>query len=239
MEKMNNITVSTHINIPVFSPQQRLETSCALNAQGRIVSMGKPDLGPGPLFSLIRTRAHCAWAVHENVPATIAKEIAALAREEPPVREDFQAPPVHAQAYLDLLGGNACAGPAFIFPDTLPAIFGVTMIKDAVPLQKHLNGWDHIEGWTPIMAVVEEGHAVSACFSARRSSVAAEAGLNTSEKWRGRGFAAKVTTAWAQAIRDEGLLPVYSTNWTNHESLAVTRKLGLTMVASDWKVIRS
>src|SRR6185436_13781001 len=85
-------------------------------------------------------------------------------------------------------------------------------------------------------AVVEHGQAVSVCFCARRSDVAAEAGLETAAAFRGRGLAARVTAAWALAIRASGRLPIYSTSWSNHASLAVARKLGLAACASDWSL---
>jgi predicted GNAT family acetyltransferase len=88
-------------------------------------------------------------------------------------------------------------------------------------------------GRSPVLAVVEAGHAVSVCFCARRSDVAAEAGLQTAEAFRGRGFGTRVTAAWALAIRASGRIPLYSTSWTNGASLAVARKLGLVAYASD------
>jgi hypothetical protein len=45
-----------------------------------------------------------------------------------------------------------------------------------------------------------------------------------------------VTAAWAAAIRASGRIPLYSTSWSNTGSLAVARKLGLSVYASDWSV---
>jgi len=209
-----------------------------INANGRIVSTRETNARSGPLLSLIRSNKQCAWAVHASVPDNIASEIEALVRQEPPV-QDFQGEPLYAQTYISLLKGSVEGGPVFIFPDVLSQSSGVVTIKDIKPLEKNLRGWaaNEIESCSPILAVVEEGNVVSACFCARRSEVAAEAGLDTAENWRGRGFAAQVTAAWAQAIRAERLLPVYSTDWDNHASRAVARKLGLIEVASNWKVV--
>ena len=48
-------------------------------------------------------------------------------------------------------------------------------------LARHFSGWTaaEIPGRSPVVAVVEDGHAVSVCFCARRSDAAAEAGLET------------------------------------------------------------
>jgi predicted GNAT family acetyltransferase len=67
--------------------------------------------------------------------------------------------------------------------------------------------------------------------------MAAEAGVETDAAFRGLGFAARVTAAWALAIRASGRIPLYSTSWSNTASLAVARKLGLTQYATDWSLL--
>ncbi len=54
-----------------------------------------------------------------------------------------------------------------------------------------------------------DGRAVAICDSARRTAHVAEAGVDTPPEFRGRGYAALVTAAWAQAIRAAGITPVY------------------------------
>ena len=68
-------------------------------------------------------------------------------------------------------------------------------------------------------------------FSARLSERVAEAGVNTLEAYRGRGYAPTVVAAWAHAIRATGRIPLYSTSWDNHASRTVARKLGLVQMA--------
>ena len=87
-----------------------------------------------------------------------------------------------------------------------------------------------------MLAVREGGHAVSICFCARRSALAAEAGVETAAAFRGRGYAFRVATAWARRMREEGLIPIYSANWSNDASLAVARKLGLVPFATDFSI---
>lgn len=87
-----------------------------------------------------------------------------------------------------------------------------------------------------MLAIIENDHPVSICFCARRSEAAAEAGVETAESYRGKGYGPRVTAAWAQAIRESGRVPLYSTSWTNHASLAVARKLGLVAYASSWSL---
>jgi predicted GNAT family acetyltransferase len=80
------------------------------------------------------------------------------------------------------------------------------------------------------------GQAASLCGCARRTDEAAEASLETAEPFRGQGLAAQVTAAWAAAVRASGRIPLYSTSWENLASLAVARKLKLSVYAASWSL---
>ena len=219
------------------TPDLHLHTLFLLDCAGRIVGTREPVPEPGPRFALIRGRTSCVWAVRTDVPQGIAGELDGLARVEPPVA-GFREAPVHAERYRSLVGGEVYAGPAFSFPKTVEQP-DTTVYVNALPLfVRHLSGWTaaEIPGRSPIVAVVEDGHAVSVCFCARRSKKAAEAGLETAEAFRGRGFGPQVTAAWALAVRASGRVPFYSTSWENGASLAVARKLGLEVYARGWSL---
>lgn len=223
--------------LPMSTPDLHLRTSFLLDGDGRISRARSPEPNPGPLFSLIRGTSSCAWAVRADVPRHIADELDGLAREEPPV-SDLRDAPVHAERYMSLLEGRVYAGPAFTFPEVIARPSDTVFIDDLQSLEHHFTGWTmgEIPGASPIAAVVEEGHAVSVCFCARRSNAAAEAGLETAAAFRGRGLGPRVTAAWALAIRASGRVPLYSTSWSNEASLAVARKLGLVAYASTWSL---
>jgi hypothetical protein len=219
---------------------------------GRIVAINEPDGGPAPCFFLGRTRVGNLWRVRHDLPTAAARQLDALAAAEP-VRDDLHAEPANMAAFLEALraDGESCSiqsGPAYRFPDMLPApaglmpSAGVTWITRANlhllhPLEQ--MGWDRealaaqFEGWEPIVALVEDGAAVSLGFSSRLTERAAEAGVNTLEGYRGRGYAPVVVAAWAHAIRASGRMPLYSTSWDNHASQAVARKLGLIQYGAD------
>jgi hypothetical protein len=226
------------------TPRLYLDTGFVLDERRRIVSTREPGATPGPLFALSRSAKERAWVVRADVPDDVANEIDRLAREEPPV-VDLRARPVYADRYLALLrdakGGELtqAGGPALAFPDALAPVDGVVLVHDELSLADHFSGWvpgEIAAGRAPVVAVVDDEVPVSVCFCARRSAVAAEAGLDTAEAFRGRGFGPRVTAAWALAIRREGLVPLYSTSWTNEASLAVARKLGLVAYASYWNL---
>lgn len=212
------------------------------DARGRIVSTREPEPTQGPLFTLIRGAAGCAWAMHAAVAEPIAWELGRLAGEEAPLpAHDPRQPPRHAAAYRALLRGSSLvAGPTFTVPDELPGArgFALSIVDRLEPLTRHFRGWTSAElpERAPIVAILEDGYPVSVCFCARRSDEAAAAGVETASSFRGRGFAPAVTAAWARAIRATGRLPLYSTSWDNAASLAVARKLGLVPYASSWNL---
>ena len=232
------------------TPDLHLQTLFVLNGDGRITAEREPGANPGPLFCLARSAARCTWAVRADLPKNIAAEIDGLAREERPV-QDLRDAPVHAQRYVSLLGPQTpsgypagakisqSAGPAFTFPDGVAESTNVVLVEDERLLQHNFRGWvpgEIAAGRWPVTAIIMDGYPVSICFSARCSDAAAEAGVETAEAFRGRGFGSRVTAAWALAIRASGRTPLYSTSWTNSPSLGVARKLGLMAYASTWSL---
>lgn len=227
-------------------PDLHLKTLFVLDGQGRITSTREPGPSRGPLFFLVRSATSCAWAVRADVPQDVAGELDGLAREEPPA-SDLRHAPVHADRYASLVASGHQAGPrirhssgpAFTFPASVAPPADIVVVEDERLLEHNFRGWvpgEIAAGRSPVLAVVEDGHPVSVCFCARRSDVAAEAGVDTAEAYRGRGFGSRVVAAWALALRASGRLPLYSTEWGNHTSLAVARKLGLVAYASDWSL---
>ena len=177
----------------------------------------------------------------KDVSEVIATKFARLAREERPLR-DFEEVPLHSDIYRSLLGGRVVSGPAFGFPDKIEEPDGITVIDRLDLLERHFRGWtsEEIPSCSPIMAVMDAGYPVSVCFCASRNSTSSvEAGVETAVAFCRRGFAVRVTAAWARAIRVAGRIPVYSTDWTNISSCGVARRLSLVQYASDWSLVES
>lgn len=221
------------------APDLQLRTLYVLNGEGRILSTREPEpASPAPVFAIIRSASSCAWAVRADVPDDLAAELDNIAREESPA-SDLRDPPKYAERYISLVGGCVCSGPAFTFPEQTTQPAGVVAIEDEHLLERNFRGWvpgEIAAGRSPVVAVIEDGYPVSICFCARRTDFAAEAGLETAEAFRGRGYGPRATAAWALAVRASGRTPLYSTSWINAASLSVARKLGLVPYASDWSL---
>lgn len=221
------------------TPDLQLRTLYVLNSEGRILSTREPEpASSAPLFTIIRSASSYAWAVRADVPVKVAAEIDRMARDEAPT-EDLRDPPKYAERYISLVGGRVSSGPAFAFPERTAQPYSVVVIEDERLLERNFRGWvpgEIAAGRSPVVAVLEDGYPVSICFCARRTDLAAEAGLETAEAFRGRGYGPHVTAAWALAIRASGRIPLYSTSWDNAASLSVARKLGLIPYASDWSL---
>jgi len=78
----------------------------------------------------------------------------------------------------------------------------------------------------PCIGVIVEGGLVSVAHSSRRTTAACELGINTTPDARRRGYATAATLAWTQAIRQEGLLPIYSAFAYNSASLRLAARVG-------------
>jgi hypothetical protein len=220
------------------TPHLQLETLFVMDERRRIVSTREPHPSRGPAFMIVRGASACAWAVRAGVPEPVALELNRWSSQEQPSAA-WERPLVHTERYTALLGVRIRSGPAFEFPEHLESVGETFVVESEAELNHHFSGWIPGEidaGRGPVVAIREEEYAVSVCFCARRSGAAAEAGIETAALFRGRGYAARVAIAWARRIRAEGLIPLYSTDWSNHASLAVARKLKLVPFATDFSI---
>jgi len=221
--------------------QIQASTLYLLDERQRMVAVNEPDPPPAPRLFIGRTRAGQIWRFRHDLSTSLTEELETALRAEP-VATDLTRP----LACLDAVGAaltrhapltDTSAGPALRFPDDLLRgqhdVIHITPAHDAVvrdifPILAHDLPWRQ-----PCFAIVEDGRLASICYSARNSHVAPEVGVDTIPAYRGRGYAASVTTAWARAVRAEGRIPLYSTSWENTASQSVARKLGLVMYGED------
>lgn len=195
-----------------------------VNDSGRMLRETVEQGRQPPRFHLMRGPGALGWHVRHDVPDAIADELGRLAAGEAPL--DVGSPePAHAAEYKVLLEPieRTGGGPVYAFPDDLCTPGGV----DQLPVDDRV---------APAFAVVVDDKPVSTCTSARLTSDAAQAGLETVEAFRGRGYAGLVTAAWGIAVRARGLVPLYSTWWDNTSSQRVAAKLSLELVGADYSI---
>ena len=166
----------------------------------------------------------------------------------------FDDMPKHKDKYIEIFGKDEfSAGPCFLVPPSSEnkPLYSKTWApgnSELVPVlitRQNINDFslrgfewllDEIDVAEPCAGLIVEGRLVSQCRSVRISPTAHEAGLETLPDFRGHGYAAKVTLAWAAAVRDLGALPFYSTSWKNINSQKVARKLGLYYFGNNFSI---
>jgi len=223
--------------------EMQIEALFTQDDRGRIVAVNEPEGGPAPRFFFGRTSEGNHWRVRRDLPEAAARRLEDLAIREP-VGGDMRAMPRQLDAMLAILGEAGegrvgHVGPAYRFPDHLPAPIGVIRITASNAhllrcMPAYLADVERgMDAYEPHLVVIEDGVAVSICNSARLTDRAAEAGVDTLADYRSRGYASRVVAAWALAIRATGRTPLYSTSWDNLASQAVARTLGLVMYGVD------
>ena len=217
------------------------------DGQDRTVAVNEPDNTSitAARFHLGRTSRGNIWRFHRDVPALLADRIEELCEREPALNDDRERPPLHAADYLELIESNfqvfnVSAGPLYHWAKS-PAIFDRNVCRINEKNSGFVKGAfeemsSEVATWQPFVALLEDERAVSVCRSARITEAAHEAGVETLPEFRGRGYAAKVTDAWARDVLALGGIPLYSTSWENNASQAVARKLNLEFVGSDYEI---
>ena len=191
-----------------------------------------------PRFYLGATADGCVHRFRRDVTDRLRAELAAASSDG--ALTDLLVPPSAAR-YESIVGRYApvnktWAGPAFTFPARLTQAHDATFIdaSTAPLLESVLPAWiPDVSTCQPMVVFVVDGKAVSICASVRITDEAHEAGVDTAPSYRGLGYAVRAATAWANAVRDLGRVPLYSTSWTNTASRSVARKLSLIHFGND------
>jgi RimJ/RimL family protein N-acetyltransferase len=215
------------------------------DARSRLLTVNEPGGGGGsaPRMFLGRTRAGNIWRFRADLPDELIEELEALCADEPAAAES-QSRPRHAEAYARLLEAHApvrgqWAGPAYRFTEYPEPSRPTHAVKEA-DAELLRGGFEELveelPAWQPFVALIEDGRAVSVCRSARIGDAAHEAGVETLEEFRGRGYAKDVTAAWARAVKSQGAEPLYSTSWENTASRALAKTLRLAQYGTDFQI---
>ena len=198
---------------------------------------------PAPRLFFGRTQAGNLWRFRADLPETLIEELEALCVDEP-VDMDLHSTPRHIEAYVRLLETHApvhkmSMGPAYHFTEYLEPSRPLLAITETNAERLRDGFEDMIEelpAWQPFLALVEENRPVAVCRSVRITPAAHEAGVETLQDFRGKGYAKDVVAGWARLVQSMGAVPLYSTSWENTASQAVAKKLRLVLYGADFYV---
>lgn len=209
----------------------------------RMINEPWPGEESAPRFFLGRTINGAAiWRFRYDVSGVLVEKLEQLCADEP-VITDIHTRPKHYEAYMDLLQSDQYTmGPCYYVPDipiSKPAIQAISITKD------NLADWDYIgfewlrseiEYAQPCVGIAVDNKLVSTCRSVRICPQAHEAGLETLEAFRGKGYAAAAVAGWAQAVRKMDAAPLYSTFSDNLSSQRVAVKCKFSMYGVNFTI---
>lgn len=192
-----------------------------------------------PRFFLGHTNEGSICRFRYDLPEYTVTQLKEVVATEPMVMN-----PRNFSQFHDILQSHAPVervwhGPAYCFPDCIePSKNVVRLSRENAGLLKgeFTEMVPELDGSQPYLAVVEDSQAMSICRSARLSSQAHEAGVDTLESYRRRGYATSAVAAWALAVLALNLIPLYSTSWDNVASQSIARRLGLMQYGVDYHV---
>ncbi len=226
------------------------ETLYTCTPEGRLLRDNDPFGVPQPpRFFLGRTAEGNLWRVRHDLPPALAARLDDLARAEPVCTDPaaLAAPPALLDDVRRVLGAAApiaeeWRGPAYALPPDRPLPASPHAVSITPQASTRLGPafadlTPYLAAIAPCLVVTAGAQAVAVCFSSRRSPRAAEAGVETRDGWRRRGFGRAAVAAWAARVRAAGLLPLYSTSWDNHASQGLARSLGFDLYGEDFSVL--
>jgi len=204
------------------------------DAAGRLLATNEPRGRPAPRLFVVRTSSGVIWRARHDLPVAVVERLAAVIAGEP-ISDDLEGPVFCLPAVRAVLEDHGPVvgvdgGPEYCFPDHVEQVAGAVAVTsdNAHVLERWLPEWiPDVASELPIRVVLVDGWAVSICACARLPGRATHAGIETHAAFRGRGGAVIATAAWAAAMHERRVIPLYGTSWSNRASQRVAAKLGL------------
>ncbi len=206
-----------------------------------MVSVNDWNGGPVPRFFLGRTMQGNVWRFRQDLPEWICEELVSICEAEP---FSLSEKPRFESEYVRILSKHTPAesrrfGPTFWFPNGTEAASEPVSIdaSNSYQLKDSMPDWvADVPHQQPFVARIVSGQAVAVCASVRITDVCHEAGVETLEIHRRKGYAVSVVRSWASAVEECGAIPLYSTSFNNIGSQNVAARLGLSKYGIDFDV---
>ncbi len=211
-----------------------IDATYKLDAKGRFAGT------EATRFFLGQTKSGNIICFGYDPPNAIIQELESLASREPVV-SDLRAGLTYLDEYQRILGKwkpvkQIAHGLGYKYPNELKRFPDVVKVeKSNVHLGADTFPWlsAELDNCQPCLAIVEQGRLVAVFRSVRVSTRAHVAGVVTHEDYRRKGYATAVAAEWGIAVRELGLLPIYSTELENIASQRVAEKVGLVLYNAD------
>ncbi len=195
-----------------------------------------------PRLFLGRTDEGNLWRFGVHLPEATCEELASLGEDEPLT---LIGRPKYESTYIQILSAlspveRTWFGPAYWFPRGAAPTAGPVLMNEENShfLQCGLEAWlPDVPHHQPFAVMIENRRAVSVCASVRITPAAHEAGVETLEKYRRKGYAVLTVSTWAKAVEEMGALPLYSTSIENVASQSVAVRLDLARYGVDFHVV--
>ncbi len=211
-----------------------VEATHPVDASGRFTSEDSARLFLG------QTKDGNVRRFRHDLPEHIIEELDEIIDEEPVVA-DLRAGLTYLEEYKRILGKQnpvqrVSRGLGYKYPDHLQTFQNVLRVtRDNVHLATDTFPWllEELKQCQPCVAIIEDGQFVSLCHSPYISPKAHIAGIDTLDGYRRRGYATAIAAEWGRAVRELGLIPIYSTGVDNVASQGVARRVGLLHYNAD------
>ena len=214
--------------------QAHIKTLYTIDSNSNLCLVNEPwnKSVPACKFFLGRTMdGHVLPKFRFDVPMEVQNKINDLCQSET-IPKDADRVPKHLKTYLKLLKSESHSiSLCFYVPHIHTCKNECTIVEEKNVRSLTENGFDwlseEIEFVQPCVGVVSSNQIVSVCRSVRTSETAHEAGIETLKAFRGKGYALDVLAVWAKILREQGIIPLYSTGIENISSQRVAEKAAL------------
>jgi GNAT superfamily N-acetyltransferase len=221
---------------------QQMTTDFYADERGRLVSERIDDGAPAPHVVVVAARSALVVRFGVNVPDEVCVTVEQL------LAGDVGAPsfpwqPTDSRDILEHLERTLgpcelAGGPSYVIPKgiSMPLTCDIETYDglDSERLRGRIPDDDLAQTIGPWAVVLVDGVVASKCSTSRSSPVGVEAGLFTYPEFRGRGFGAAATAAWAKLVAERTVF--YYTWATNTSSQRVMERLAVPPFAWWWKI---
>lgn len=225
-----------------FYMKLHAEALYTMSAEQKLLTIREPwdtTSQPAPRFYLIRPLYEKPYVYfRSDIPKDLSVQLQSIVSEEPELAQPNE-PVAFRDEYLKLLqGGKVSEDACFRVP---PQFSLNAYVLTASTLGKHGDlyfPWlsEELNDVPFCAAYLNENQIVSVCRSVRILPNAEEAGIETEESYRRNGFALNALAVWAEVVRKNGSIPLYSADTSNVASLCLAQKAGCVFFGNGFSI---